>query len=87
MNDQTERERLEDVLDAYVASEAGPNSASLAEWVRRYPRYERELRARSACPLRRARYRPPLHSTSRRTHVPRDSAAPETAVPPSSRPR
>ena len=34
---------LEDVLDAYVASGAGPNSASLAEWICRYPRYEREL--------------------------------------------
>ncbi len=43
MNDQMERQMLEDVLDAFVESEAGPNSASLAEWIRRYPQYEREL--------------------------------------------
>ncbi len=43
MNDQMERERLEDVLDAFVASEGNPSSASLAEWIRRYPQYEREL--------------------------------------------
>ena len=43
MNDQQERQTLEDVLDAFVASGAGPNSASLAEWIRRYPQYEREL--------------------------------------------
>lgn len=43
MNDQQERQTLEDVLDEFVASGAGPNSASLAEWIRRYPQYEREL--------------------------------------------
>ncbi|MCC6630136.1 MAG: hypothetical protein IT340_22375 [Chloroflexi bacterium] len=43
MNDQQERQALEDVLDAFVASGAGPNDASLAEWIRRYPQYEREL--------------------------------------------
>jgi hypothetical protein len=48
MNDQIERERLEDVFDAYVASEAGPNSASLAEWIHRYPEYARELTAFAA---------------------------------------
>lgn len=43
MNDQQERQALEDVLDAFVASAAGPDSAPLAEWIRRYPQYEREL--------------------------------------------
>ena len=43
MNEQMERERLEEVFDAFVASEAGPNSASLAEWIHRYPEYAREL--------------------------------------------
>lgn len=40
---QQERPPLEDVLDAFVASGAGPNSASLHEWIRRYPKYERDL--------------------------------------------
>lgn len=43
MNEQPMRERLEDVLDAYVASGGGPNSTSLADWIRRYPEFEREL--------------------------------------------
>jgi len=43
MNDQAERERLEDVLDALVASDVGPNSVALEEWIRRYPEYEQEL--------------------------------------------
>lgn len=43
MNDEKERAGLEDVLDAFVASGADPNSASLAKWIRRYPQYEREL--------------------------------------------
>ncbi len=42
MNRPTEPERLEGVLDAYVASGAGPNAA-LDEWIRRYPEFEREL--------------------------------------------
>lgn len=43
MNDEMERERLEDILDAFVASGTDPNSASLAEWIHRYPEYAREL--------------------------------------------
>ncbi|MPZ13595.1 MAG: hypothetical protein GEU73_04095 [Chloroflexi bacterium] len=46
MNDQMKRSAaidLDDVLDALVASDADPNSASLAEWIRRYPQYEREI--------------------------------------------
>lgn len=43
MNDQIECQRLEDVLDAFVASAADPENVSLAEWIRRYPQYEREL--------------------------------------------
>jgi hypothetical protein len=43
MNDQIERQTLEDVLDAFVASAADPGDASLADWIRRYPQYEREL--------------------------------------------
>jgi hypothetical protein len=43
MNDQTENERLEAVLDAFVASEGGPRSTSLAEWTHRYPEFARQL--------------------------------------------
>lgn len=43
MNNQQERQTLEDVLDAFVASGASPNGASLAEWIRRFPQHEREL--------------------------------------------
>lgn len=43
MSEQPERQELEDVLDAYVASAKGPHHASLTEWVRRYPQYAREL--------------------------------------------
>ena len=43
MNDQIEQETLEDVLDAYVASVAGPDSASLDAWIRRYPQFATEL--------------------------------------------
>lgn len=42
MNKSNRLERLEDVLDAYVASDVDPNSA-LDEWIRRYPEYEQEL--------------------------------------------
>ena len=42
MNVPMEQERLEDVLDAYVASGGGPNS-SLDEWIRRYPEFEQEI--------------------------------------------
>jgi hypothetical protein len=43
MNDQIEQETLEDVLDAYVASAAGPDSASLDAWIHRYPQFATEL--------------------------------------------
>ena len=42
MNMPMEQKRLEDILDAYVASGVGPNSP-LDEWIRRYPEFEREL--------------------------------------------
>ncbi len=42
MNNPMEKERLEDILDAYVASRVGPNSP-LDEWIQRYPRFEREI--------------------------------------------
>ena len=42
MNKPNGFEALEDVLDAYVASDVGPNSP-LDEWTRRYPEFEREL--------------------------------------------
>ena len=42
MNRPTEREKLEDVLDAYVASGSDPNDP-LDEWIRLYPEYEEEL--------------------------------------------
>lgn len=43
MNERTERASLGDVLDAYVAATDEPTSASLVEWIRRYPEYEQEL--------------------------------------------
>ena len=42
MNNPNGLERLEDVLDAYVASIDGPDG-SLHDWIRRYPQYEQEL--------------------------------------------
>ena len=42
MNEQVERQSLEDILDAYVASDESPDS-SLDEWIQRYPEYEKEL--------------------------------------------
>ena len=42
MNKPMGQERLEDILDAYVASGVGPNSP-LNEWIRRYPEFEQEL--------------------------------------------
>ena len=42
MNNPNDLERLEDVLDAYVASDHGPY-ASLDDWITRYPQYEQEL--------------------------------------------
>lgn len=43
MNDFSGRDELEDVLNAYMAAASTPNAESLAEWIRRYPQYEREL--------------------------------------------
>jgi len=43
MKQPSERETLEDILNAYVASTSAPSHASLAEWIRLYPHYEREL--------------------------------------------
>lgn len=34
---------LQDVLDAYAMTESGPSLAALAEWIRRYPQFKREL--------------------------------------------
>lgn len=42
MKKSTGLEKLEDVLDAYVASGADPNDP-LDEWIRLYPEYEEEL--------------------------------------------
>ena len=42
MNEQVERQSLEDILDAYVASGDSPDS-SLDEWIQLYPEYEEEL--------------------------------------------
>lgn len=36
---------LDDVLDAYAASDEGPSREALEAWVRRYPEYEQELAA------------------------------------------
>ncbi len=43
MSDYMRNERLEAVLDAFVASGTGPNSVSLIEWIHRYPEYAQEL--------------------------------------------
>ncbi len=43
MKQHREHETLEDVLNAYVASTPVPSHALLVEWIRLYPRYEREL--------------------------------------------
>ena len=43
MNQNSERASLDDVLNAYAISDPGPGYASLMEWIRRYPYYEREL--------------------------------------------
>ncbi len=43
MNEHTGRETVDDVLNAYVASSAGPSYEALTEWIRRYPHFEREL--------------------------------------------
>lgn len=36
---------LDDVLDAYAASDGGPSRDALEAWVKRYPQYEEELTA------------------------------------------
>lgn len=41
-------DRLQDVLDAYMAAAAHPDHATLGEWVRRYPEYQQELTAFTA---------------------------------------
>src|SRR4051794_32407667 len=43
MNDRTEHEALERVLEEYGTSTDRPDHASLVEWIRRYPEYEQEL--------------------------------------------
>src|SRR5688500_11111288 len=43
MNQQIEREQLEDVLHAYQEAASDLNYATLNEWIRRYPYYEQEL--------------------------------------------
>ena len=42
MNKRTKCVELEDVLDAYVASDTDPGG-TLKEWIRRYPEYEKEI--------------------------------------------
>jgi two-component system, OmpR family, response regulator VicR len=44
MSDRHGDDRVEDVLDAFVASAAGPGGADLGTWIRRFPRYEQQLR-------------------------------------------
>lgn len=43
MNEHARRETLDDVLNAYVASSAGPSYKVLTEWILRYPQFEEEL--------------------------------------------
>jgi len=43
MSDRYGDDRVEDVLDAFVASAAGPGGADLATWIGRFPDYEQEL--------------------------------------------
>ena len=42
MNKETE-DRLEDILDRMVASDIDPSSDDIADWIRQYPEFEREL--------------------------------------------
>ncbi|HEX9990489.1 MAG TPA: hypothetical protein VGE45_18670 [Chloroflexia bacterium] len=42
-NEQDQEERLDDVLNEYLASTTEPNAATLAEWVRLYPEYKQQL--------------------------------------------
>lgn len=43
MSDGSRLADLEDVLDALVATKEGPGRATLHDWVREYPQFEREL--------------------------------------------
>jgi hypothetical protein len=43
MQHERKQETLEDILNAYQAAAANPSHTSLAEWIRRYPHFEREL--------------------------------------------
>lgn len=43
MNEHARKETVDDVLNAYVVSYAEPSYKALAEWVQRYPHFEREL--------------------------------------------
>jgi transcriptional regulator with XRE-family HTH domain len=43
MKDRREQPGLDEVLEAFIASTEEPNKDSLAEWIRRYPQYAREL--------------------------------------------
>jgi len=43
MNDRTDREAIERVLEEYGASVDRPDHASLVEWIRLYPEYAQEL--------------------------------------------
>src|SRR5690349_11100030 len=43
VSDHHEQHRLEDVLDAFVASTVWPTSTHLDEWIGRFPEYAPEL--------------------------------------------
>jgi hypothetical protein len=43
MNNQTDKQELDDILDALIASGIEPDSPELEEWIRGYPAYEKEL--------------------------------------------
>ncbi len=43
MNKPVRRISLDEVLDAYMTEAAAPQADILAEWIRRYPQFEREL--------------------------------------------
>ncbi len=43
MNSPVEPSSVEQVLDAYLEASPGPSRERMAEWIARYPQYEREL--------------------------------------------
>jgi hypothetical protein len=43
MKDRREQPSLDEVIEAYMASTSEPDRDSLAEWMRRYPQYARDL--------------------------------------------